>query len=221
MKRVSPETKELLGIGNAVIKEVRSLLYYGSANQWAQANVENTLRTSLSRLYINMMQASRTQENLSALSIRTLAFGGIANQAGNCGEMAAVSYTILRSWPEDFDVCFVGVDIEANHNFITIGSPMMLPHNQVVVVDAWPDRPQAVLLEDHFCCSEKLHVMRVGKAGKIGNYNRMMEKYNDGWRAAVLNTCISEGLDIHPLSFMMSNRQTCTSSGEVVEYSSI
>ena len=61
-----------------------------------------------------------------------------------------------------------------HHSFATIGVPGTDPEHQVICVDPWPIKAQALLLEDHFC-KVGVQVLRHKRGGK-GDYMQRLNK---------------------------------------------
>jgi hypothetical protein len=145
-KAVSAETKRLIDIGNRVIRECRALVAMGASNQ-----LQDVLRTRgrsnlLAKAAVFYLNRRYIWDRPLKSGAVTVAFG-----AGNCQLQASVAYTILRSELTAVEkVCWC-INSGINHAYTTIGDPATNGDDKVICVDPWPIKPQALLLQDHFC----------------------------------------------------------------------
>ncbi|RKP52501.1 hypothetical protein [Trinickia fusca] len=144
-KEVTPEEKRLLEIGDAVIKQVKQDLHFGSSNQQESYNAygpEAKLRTRFARQH----NAHPQKEGRHP---RRMALAAVVAGAGNCGEMAACAYVRCReSIGPQYQVLWVSAR-NADHSFCLLGKLSWF-QGHFIVVDPWPTQAQAVLYEDHF-----------------------------------------------------------------------
>jgi hypothetical protein len=141
---VSAELKRLLDIGDDVIKKCRAIVVMGAGNQKAGIVKSKGVSSILT---------GAVQNNPNYVWNQPLKNGGVtaAFGAGNCQDQGALTYTILRSVLSKREVASFCVNNTIHHSFATIGDPERSPPTQVVCVDPWPIKAQAVLVEHHFC----------------------------------------------------------------------
>ena len=87
---------------------------------------------------------------------------------GQLSGSGALTYTILRSVLSKNEIASFCVNNGERHSFATIGDPERSPPTQVVCVDPWPIKAQAVLLEDHFCRNGLQVITGKGRYSKPG-----------------------------------------------------
>jgi hypothetical protein len=174
-KAVTAKTKRLIDLGNQVIRDCRALIAMGAGNQ-----VQDVASSQGRSHYFT----SVVQKNRNYVWDRPLRNGGVtcAYGAGNCQDQAAVTYTILRSKLTAGENTSFCVNWAIKHSFATIGTPGTDPENEVICVDPWPIKPQALLLKDHFC-KEGLKVLRSKPGGKNADYMARLKKHapKDAW----------------------------------------
>jgi hypothetical protein len=158
---VSAELKRLLDIGDDVIRKSRALVVMGAGNQ--KANIVKSKGVS-------SVLTGAVQNNANYVWNQPLKNGGVtaAFGAGNCQDQGALTYTILRSVLSKNEIASFCVNNGERHSFATIGDPERSPPTQVVCVDPWPIKAQAVLLDDHFCRNGLQVITGKGRYSKPG-----------------------------------------------------
>jgi hypothetical protein len=168
-KAVSAQTKLLIDYSNKVIQKCRAIVAMGAGNQR-----DDVRRTQGRANYLSRV----TQSDPNYVWNRPLRSGSVtcAYGSGTCQDQSGVTYTILRSKLNNTHTISLCVHNAIGHQFATIGIPGIDPANEVVCVDPWPIRCQAVLLEDHFCWPG-LTVLRSKPAGKQASYQTRLQKW--------------------------------------------
>lgn len=215
-KAVSAQTKLLIDYSNKVIQKCRAIVAMGAGNQR-----DDVRRTQGRANYLSRV----TQSDPNYVWNRPLRSGSVtcAYGSGTCQDQSGVTYTILRSKLNNTHTISLCVHNAIGHQFATIGIPGIDPANEVVCVDPWPIRCQAVLLEDHFCWPG-LTVLRSKPAGKQASYQTRLQKwappnatavrqYADAhvWPVQVINAGINSG-------FKMFTHRYCTEDESTIVY---
>ncbi|MDT8909140.1 hypothetical protein SAMN03159507_03162 [Pseudomonas sp. NFACC32-1] len=152
---VTKRQAQLLRLGNAVIDIIKGLTPYGSGNQLDEEYAASHIRTAAT---YNFME---NPVNSAMLRPRRILEIAKRTGAGNCDQLGAMAYAICRDYlSSDYYSAWVGTNA---HTFALIG------HNSgdaedAIAVDAWPQRPQAVLYKHHFCYGMQFdtHVAKPG-----------------------------------------------------------
>ena len=183
-KAISAETKRLIDIGNQVIRDCRAIVAMGAGNQ-----VQNVASTQGRSAYLTAaVQSDQKYQWDRPLRNGTVT---VAYGAGNCQDQAAVTYTILRSKLTAAEQTSFCANYAIHHSFATIGVPGTDPEDQVICVDPWPIKAQALLLEDHFC-KVGVQVLRHKKGGK-GDYMQRLNKQKNKSSQATAKKQIANG----------------------------
>jgi FYVE zinc finger len=207
-KSVSTETKRLIDLGDQVIRDCRAIVAMGAGNQ-----VQNVAKTQGKSAYLTAaVQSDQKYQWDRPLRNGTVT---VAYAAGNCQDQAAVTYTILRSKLTAAEQTSFCVNNAIHHSFATIGVPGTDPEDQVICVDPWPIKAQAILLEDHFC-KVGVQVLRHKKGGK-GDYMQRLNKPKNKSAEATAKKQIANAsvFDVSAIinSAGMWNHEYCSNDG--------
>jgi len=174
-KFVPFETLEHIKLGDAVIREVRRLLPYGSGNQKFDVGSWTATQTDTqARGYLTQQLYQGNYGRAQHMAGAAVTFG-----SGTCQDQAAVAYLLLRErLPTTTTACFCYSDY-SHHCYAAIGVPNTDPADQVVIVDPWPKYPQALLWTDHFCYAHCGIYRQKPGVGQVGKLARAQAKYNN------------------------------------------
>ncbi|MDX5628069.1 MULTISPECIES: hypothetical protein [unclassified Brenneria] len=136
--RVDASTMENLKLAQETLRKVKRMLPYGAGNQ--KADVIYTKGESAMRL---LMLRERAASPFPVVNAKEVA----RHQAGNCGEQAELSYTLLAGQRVNAPVQYVS-DKNWDHEYVLIGDPrdQFWGDQHTVVVDPWVRFPTAVTL---------------------------------------------------------------------------
>lgn len=165
---VDQQIAEWLRIGDEIIQQVRQIVDLGSGNQQfsVQATGGQAAYLTAGAQQIYGAEWLRPQRNAAAT---------IWMRSGNCQDLAAVAYVLLREKPHNFNVYFC-VSNAFHHSFAAIGTPGRDVATRVVIVDPWPEFAQAVRWSEHFCSPAAVNVLRSKPAGQVGKVAKVMQK---------------------------------------------
>lgn len=141
---ITREQGELLIVGNQVIDIIRTLLPYGSGNQTDPQQAATHIRTAATYRFME------DPANKAMLRPRRILEIAKRTGAGNCDQLGAMAYALCRDYlSADFFSAWVATDA---HTFALIGrNGRDAQPAEAIAVDAWPQKPQAVLFRHHFC----------------------------------------------------------------------
>jgi hypothetical protein len=212
---VSSWILELIDVGDATIRKVIGFLTHGMGNQRAyinQAEKQAGLRTYAAQ------QLSKDPDDrfrYMRMAAATIKYG-----AGACHEIAALTYCVLRETVDSsIPVCYVTCD-HCEHAFVTLGIIGVHPDDEVIVVDAWPMRAQAVRWTDHFCRPYKLEIRTVKFGAGKPRISRLMSKHYASVDPAVEVARLQKQIDSGELDLVAAvyDLQWCSATKERITY---
>ncbi|MFK0730894.1 MAG: DUF4157 domain-containing protein [Gloeotrichia echinulata HAB0833] len=173
------EVPRKLKLASDAIQYTVSKFPYGPQNQiWARNKYGEGSDVNMGAL-VSLMD--KTQEFLGGynnnwLHPRRLGAAAEETGGGNCQEYAAVAYNYMREHADaNWTICYV-VNDSAHHSYATIGVPIMMSHDIVVVADAWVQYPRPVTLSQHFCNQGRHQVLAQKGGGKMRDARPLGDK---------------------------------------------
>jgi hypothetical protein len=210
-------------VGDKVIRDVKSLVPYGAANQKSDVknsdhNGETVSRTMLAhKMSTRIGGFQQTANGLVMAHFMRMAGAALTFGAGNCQDQAAVAYSLLRERVDDKTYVSFCVyrTLLFGHAFAAIGRPYVDPDDEVVIVDPWPIHAQAVLWKDHFCYEQKKSSDFQIVRAKVGGKKQGRYAKHDNLKAAIDGSQEIEKIINIDTQF---DQQYCSKSGKMIKY---
>ncbi len=170
---------------DGVIRDAHQLVPHGASNQKADVKANPlaknlTHATQIAYSVKPFMDGKGPLAPFPSTKPQYVAGATMTFGSGNCQDMAAVVYLLLRERFDNNYIVDYGCSPANKHSFCLIWPKNQKDAEHTVVVDAWPKYAQALLWKHHFCFQSQYvsYVQKPG-SGLQGKVAKARAKYSN------------------------------------------